>query len=105
MTAANYQAEIAATLGVPAAAAAAIAAEYPLSGYSTVMKSDWTNLAKFGTPGFGCPRFTSSGPQWQSLVPPGRSRRRISRPSTIARSGPPRASRSRFPATKFTQAR
>ena len=33
------------------------------------MKSDWTNLAKFGTPGFGCPRFTSSGPQWQSLVP------------------------------------
>jgi para-nitrobenzyl esterase len=155
VTAANYQAEIEATLGVPAAAAAAIAAEYPLSGYSSpsvalgavgtdaifacpgltaedslsaytptyayefndenapelylpplgfpygaahaseiqylftlsnvaypatltpaqqqlaaVMKGDWTNLATFGTPGFGWPRFTRSAPQWQSLVPP-----------------------------------
>ena len=155
VTAANYQAEIAATLGVPAAAAAAIAAEYPLSDYSSppvalgavgtdaliacpgltaedslsaytptyayefndenapelylpplpfpygaahaseiqylfalsnvaypatlapaqqqlaaVMKGDWANLATFGAPGFGWPRFTSSDPQWQSLVPP-----------------------------------
>ncbi len=155
VTAANYQAEIEATLGVPAAAALAIAAEYPLSDYSSpavalgavgtdaifacpglsaedslsgytptyayefndenapelylppvgfpygaahesevqylfalsnvaypatltpaqqrlaaVMKGDWTNLATFGAPGPGWPRFTTSDPQWQSLVPP-----------------------------------
>jgi para-nitrobenzyl esterase len=35
VTAANYQAEIAATLTVPAAAAAVIAAEYPLAAYSS----------------------------------------------------------------------
>ena len=37
---------------------------------AAVMKGDWTNLAKFGTPGLGWPRFTSGDPQWQSLVPP-----------------------------------
>src|SRR5450755_594880 len=37
---------------------------------AAVMKGDWTNLATFGAPGFGWPRFTSSDPQWQSLVPP-----------------------------------
>ncbi len=52
VTAANYQAMIAATLGVPAPAAAAIAAEYPLSGYS----SPSVALGAVGTDAiFACP--------------------------------------------------
>jgi para-nitrobenzyl esterase len=52
VTAANYQAMIASTLQVPAAAAAAIAAEYPLSSYS----SPAVALGAVGTDAiFACP--------------------------------------------------
>ncbi len=37
---------------------------------AAIMQRDWTNLARFGRPGFGWPRFTSSHPRWLSLVPP-----------------------------------
>jgi para-nitrobenzyl esterase len=56
VTAANYQAMIAATLGVPAAAAAVIAAEYPLSSYS----SPSVALGAVGTDAiFACPALTA----------------------------------------------
>jgi para-nitrobenzyl esterase len=53
---ANYQAMIAATLSVPSAAAAAIAAEYPLSGYSSPSAA----LGAVGTDAiFACPALTA----------------------------------------------
>jgi para-nitrobenzyl esterase len=56
VTAANYQAMIAATLGVPAAAAAVIAAQYPLSDYS----SPSVALGAVGTDAiFACPALTA----------------------------------------------
>jgi len=56
-TAANYQALISATLGVPAAAAAAIAAQYPLSAYP----SPAIALGAVGTDAiFACPALTAS---------------------------------------------
>jgi para-nitrobenzyl esterase len=56
VTAANYQSRIASTLGVPAAAAAAIAAEYPLSRYS----SPSVALGAVGTDAiFACPALTA----------------------------------------------
>jgi para-nitrobenzyl esterase len=155
VTAANYQSMIASTLGVPAAAAAVIAAQYPLSDFSSpaaalgavgtdaifacnaqtaedslaryvptyayefsdenapevflppegfpygaahaseiqylfkfnaeafpatlapaqqrlaaTMRGYWTNLAKFGTPAGGWPRFSAAHPVWRDLVPP-----------------------------------
>lgn len=155
VTAASYQPMMASTLGVPAAAAAVIAAQYPLSAYSSpaaalgavgtdaifachaltaedslskyvptyayefsdenapelylpplgfpygaahaseiqylfalrnvaypaalspaqqrlsaAMQGYWTNLATFGTPAGGWPRFTLSRPVWRTLVPP-----------------------------------
>jgi para-nitrobenzyl esterase len=52
VTAANYQAMIASTLGVPAAAAAVIAAQYPLSAFS----SPSVALGAVGTDAiFACP--------------------------------------------------
>jgi para-nitrobenzyl esterase len=55
VTAANYQAEIAATIGVPAAVAAVIAARYPLSDYS----SPSVALGAVGTDAiFACPALT-----------------------------------------------
>jgi para-nitrobenzyl esterase len=55
VTAANYQAEIAATLSVSAAVAAAIAARYPLSAYS----SPSVALGAVGTDAtFACPALT-----------------------------------------------
>jgi para-nitrobenzyl esterase len=52
VTAANYQAMIATTLGIPASAAARIAAEYPLSGYA----SPSVALGAVGTDAiFACP--------------------------------------------------
>ena len=57
VSSANYQATIAATLSVPAAAAAAIAAEYPLSGYS----SPSVALGAVGTDAiFACPALTAA---------------------------------------------
>ena len=62
VTAANYQAMIANTLGVPAAAAAAIAAEYPLSAYP----SPPVALGAVGTDAiFACPALTAE----ESLSP------------------------------------
>jgi para-nitrobenzyl esterase len=56
VTAANYQTMIASTLGVPAAAAAAIAAEYPLASYS----SPSVALGAVGTDAiFACPALTA----------------------------------------------
>jgi para-nitrobenzyl esterase len=56
VTAANYQTMIASTLGVPAAAAAAIAGEYPLSSYS----SPSVALGAVGTDAiFACPAVTA----------------------------------------------
>jgi para-nitrobenzyl esterase len=56
VTAADYQAMIASTLGVPAAAAAAVAAEYPLSAYS----SPSVALGAVGTDAiFACPALTA----------------------------------------------
>jgi para-nitrobenzyl esterase len=56
VTAANYQAEIAATVGVPAAVAAVIAARYPLSACS----SPSVALGAVGTDAiFACPALTS----------------------------------------------
>ena len=37
---------------------------------AAAMKQDWTNLAKTGIPAAGWPRFTSTGQQMLSLVPP-----------------------------------
>jgi para-nitrobenzyl esterase len=55
VTAANYQPMISATLGVPAAVAAVIAAEYPLSAYS----SPSVALGAVGTDAiFACPALT-----------------------------------------------
>ena len=55
VTASNYQSMISATLGVPAAAAAVIAAEYPLSAYS----SPSVALGAVGTDAiFACPALT-----------------------------------------------
>ena len=55
VTAANYQSMISATLGVPATAAAVIAAEYPLSGYP----SPAVALGAVGTDAiFACPALT-----------------------------------------------
>jgi len=55
VTAANYQAEIASTIGVPAATAAVIAARYPLSAYS----SPSVALGAVGTDAiFACPALT-----------------------------------------------
>jgi para-nitrobenzyl esterase len=52
VTAANYQAEIAVTLGVPAAAAALIAAQYPVGSFS----SPSVALGAVGTDAiFACP--------------------------------------------------
>jgi para-nitrobenzyl esterase len=155
VTAANYQAMIASTLGVPATVAAAIAAQYPLSDFASpaaalgavgtdaifacnavtaedalaryvptyayefsdenapevflppegfpygaahaseiqylftlnaeafpatltppqqqlaaTMRGYWTNLATFGTPAGGWPRFSVAHPVWRNLVPP-----------------------------------
>jgi para-nitrobenzyl esterase len=56
VTAANYQAMISSTLGVPAAAAAVIAAEYPLSDYP----SPSVALGAVGTDAiFACPALTA----------------------------------------------
>jgi para-nitrobenzyl esterase len=56
VTAANYQAMIASLLGVPAAAAAVIAAQYPLSDYS----SPSVALGAVGTDAiFACPALTA----------------------------------------------
>jgi para-nitrobenzyl esterase len=56
VSAANYEAMIASTLGVPAAAAAAIAAEYPLADYS----SPSVALGAVGTDAiFACPALTA----------------------------------------------
>jgi para-nitrobenzyl esterase len=56
VTAGNYQTMIASTLGVPAAAAAAIADEYPLSSYS----SPSVALGAVGTDAiFACPALTA----------------------------------------------
>jgi para-nitrobenzyl esterase len=56
VTAANYQTMIASTLGVPAAAAAVIANEYPLSSYS----SPSVALGAVGTDAiFACPALTA----------------------------------------------
>ncbi|HTW03515.1 MAG TPA: carboxylesterase family protein [Streptosporangiaceae bacterium] len=56
VTAANYQTMIASTLGVPAAAAAAIASRYPLSSYS----SPSVALGAVGTDAiFACPAVTA----------------------------------------------
>jgi para-nitrobenzyl esterase len=56
VTAANYQAMISSTLGVPAAAAAVIAAEYPLSGYPSPSLA----LGAVGTDAiFACPAVTA----------------------------------------------
>ncbi len=56
VTAANYQAMIASTLGVPAAAAAVIAAQYPLSAYP----SPSVALGAVGTDAiFACPALTA----------------------------------------------
>ena len=55
VTAANYQAMIASTLGVPAAAAAVIAAEYPLTAYPSASVA----LGAVGTDAiFACPALT-----------------------------------------------
>jgi para-nitrobenzyl esterase len=55
VTAANYQSMISSTLGVPAAAAAVIAAEYPLSAYA----SPSVALGAVGTDAiFACPALT-----------------------------------------------
>jgi para-nitrobenzyl esterase len=55
VTAANYQAMIASTLGVPASAAAVIAAEYPLSAYPSPSAA----LGAVGTDAiFACPALT-----------------------------------------------
>jgi para-nitrobenzyl esterase len=55
VTAANYQSMISATLGVPAAAAAVIAAQYPLSAYA----SPSVALGAVGTDAiFACPALT-----------------------------------------------
>jgi para-nitrobenzyl esterase len=55
VTAANYQAEIASTIGVPASIAAVVAARYPLSGYS----SPSVALGAVGTDAiFACPALT-----------------------------------------------
>jgi len=55
VTAANYQSMIASTLGVPASAAAVIAAEYPLSAYA----SPSVALGAVGTDAiFACPALT-----------------------------------------------
>ena len=55
VTAANYQSMISSTLGVPAAAAAVIPAEYPLSAYS----SPTTALGAIGADAiFACPALT-----------------------------------------------
>jgi para-nitrobenzyl esterase len=56
VTAANYRAMIAATLGLPAAAAAAVAAEYPLRAYA----SPSVALGAVGTDAiFACPELTA----------------------------------------------
>jgi para-nitrobenzyl esterase len=56
VTAANYQEEIAATIGVPASTATVIAARYPLSDYS----SPSVALAAVGTDAiFACPALTA----------------------------------------------
>jgi para-nitrobenzyl esterase len=56
VTAANYQATIAATLGLPAAAAAVIAAQYPLSAYP----SPAVAMGAVGTDAiFACPALTA----------------------------------------------
>ena len=56
VTAANYQGEIAATLGVPAAQAAAIAAQYPLGAYSDPSLA----LGAVGTDAiFACPALSA----------------------------------------------
>ena len=52
VTAAGYQADIAAALGVPAARAAAIAAEYPLTAYPS---PDVAFSAPVGDANFACP--------------------------------------------------
>jgi para-nitrobenzyl esterase len=65
VTAANYQAMIAATLNVPAAAAAGVAAEYPLSGYS----SPSVALGAVGTDAiFACPALAAE--DWLSRYTP-----------------------------------
>ncbi|HEY1641404.1 MAG TPA: carboxylesterase family protein [Streptosporangiaceae bacterium] len=57
VTAANYQAQIAATLGVPAAAAAAIAAQYPVSAFASAPVA----LGAAGTDAiFACPSLSAS---------------------------------------------
>ncbi|MBV9796190.1 MAG: carboxylesterase family protein [Actinobacteria bacterium] len=37
---------------------------------AAIMKGYWTNLAKFGRPGGGWPRFSVAQPVWRDLVPP-----------------------------------
>ena len=37
---------------------------------ATTMRGYWTNLATFGTPAGGWPRFSASHPVWRDLVPP-----------------------------------
>jgi len=61
VTADNYQADIAAVLGVPAARAAAIAAEYPLAAYPspTVAFSVLTGDANFACPALQVDQLTS----------------------------------------------
>ena len=61
MTAANYQSNIAAVLGVPPARAAAIAAEYPLAAYPApvVAFSTLVSDANFACPASQVDRWTS----------------------------------------------
>ena len=61
VTAGTYQSDIAAVLGVPAARAAAIAAEYPLTAYPapTVAFSALTGDANFACPALQIDRWTS----------------------------------------------
>jgi para-nitrobenzyl esterase len=37
---------------------------------AATMRGYWTNLARFGTPAGGWPRFSASHPVWRNLVPP-----------------------------------
>jgi len=89
VTAANYQSQISATLGVPAAAAAVIAAKYPLSAFL----SPSTALGAVGTDAiFACPALTSMSPSRTLCRPlPTSSTTRTRRRTSFPRSAFPTA--------------